>query len=72
MATIMQLDQHIVEGVLGPHEVGVLFALFLFGMVTLQAFNYYQRYSHDIMGIKLLVSTLSPCISTCDVYSVRR
>ena len=51
----IQNQNLIIEGVLGPHEVGVMFAIFLFGLVTIQTFSYYQNYPRDAMGIKVMV-----------------
>ncbi|KAF5375369.1 hypothetical protein D9615_007925 [Tricholomella constricta] len=47
-----------IEGILGPHEVGVMFAIFLFGLVTIQAFTYFQKYPEDPRAIKTLVTTI--------------
>ena len=46
-----------IKGILGPHEVGVMIAIFC--LVTIQTFTYYQTYSDDSMGIKaqVLVTT---------------
>jgi hypothetical protein len=54
----MQEQKLDIEGIIGPHEVGVLFSVFLFGLVTIQTFTYYQKYSRDIAGIKALVRNL--------------
>jgi hypothetical protein len=55
LGPVMQVQIQNIEGNLGPQEAGVLVAIFLFGMVTLQAFTYYQKYSHDAAGVKALV-----------------
>lgn len=44
-----------IEGIVGPHEVGVMFAIFLFGLVTIQAFIYFRKYPEDPRGIKVMV-----------------
>ncbi|KAF8064284.1 hypothetical protein FPV67DRAFT_1451491 [Lyophyllum atratum] len=47
-----------IEGTLGPHEVGVMVAIFLFGLVTIQAFIYFRQYPDDPRGVKLLVTVV--------------
>ncbi|KAJ7224631.1 hypothetical protein GGX14DRAFT_426352 [Mycena pura] len=40
---------------LGAVEIGFIVSTFLFGIVTLQTFNYYRTYSDDSAGLKTLV-----------------
>jgi hypothetical protein len=64
MATEAEIDNFNPEILLGPHAVGVMFAIFLFGLVTDQTFSYYRKYSDDRMGLKALVRTIySPVAS---------
>jgi hypothetical protein len=65
------MQQDIVEGILGPHEVGVMFAIFLFGLVTIQTFTYYQKYSRDAIGLKALVSNIRSYRSTIFEHLIR-
>jgi hypothetical protein len=51
------------EAILGPHEVGVMVSIFLFGMVTIQTFTYYREYSKDTVHLKTLVSIIFCCQS---------
>ncbi|KAJ7608932.1 hypothetical protein DFH06DRAFT_1111036 [Mycena polygramma] len=44
------------DGTLGAVEVGVLFGTFLFGIATLQAFNYYVTFPKDTIHVKALVA----------------
>lgn len=46
------------DSILGPHVIGVMVAIFLFGLVTIQAFTYYKNYPKDSRWIKLLVRPL--------------
>jgi hypothetical protein len=43
----------------GALEIGSWFAVFLFGVVTLQAFIYFERYPDDRLVFKALVSSHS-------------
>ncbi|KAJ7112094.1 hypothetical protein C8R44DRAFT_882501 [Mycena epipterygia] len=40
---------------IGALEVGILVALFLSGMVTIQVWTYFHRYRHDPWGLKFVV-----------------
>jgi len=44
-----------IDAILGPHEVGVMVAIFLFGLVTIQTFSYYRKYPDDHKALKALV-----------------
>lgn len=43
----------------GALEIGSWFAVFLFGIVTLQGYIYFERYPDDRLLFKALVSSLS-------------
>ncbi|KJA18780.1 hypothetical protein HYPSUDRAFT_44952 [Hypholoma sublateritium FD-334 SS-4] len=43
---------------IGAIEIGSLFGVFLFGIVTLQTFNYYDNYKEDGWGNKTLVACI--------------
>ncbi|KAJ7255803.1 hypothetical protein B0H12DRAFT_1323108 [Mycena haematopus] len=43
------------DGTLGNGEIGVAIATFLFGIETLQTFNYYRDYPRDRLALKILV-----------------
>ncbi|KAG5642297.1 hypothetical protein DXG03_003041 [Asterophora parasitica] len=63
----------LIEGILGPHEVGVMFAIFLFGLVTIQAFTYFREYPGDHRVVKILVSvvwTLLLVHTSISAYSI--
>lgn len=60
----MQVQAHYIEGILGPHEVGVMTAIFLFGLVTIQTFHYFLKYAEeDPKRIKVLVRFRLPPFS---------
>lgn len=46
------------DGTLGSIEIGGVVSTFLFGIVTLQVWNYYRRYPADGRTLKLLVRAL--------------
>ncbi|KAF9458716.1 hypothetical protein BDZ94DRAFT_1313044 [Collybia nuda] len=51
----MHRNPPFIDSILGPHVVGVMMAIFLFGLVTIQAFTYFQNYPEDSRGTKALV-----------------
>lgn len=51
----MEAQARYIDGVLGPHEVGVMVAIFLFGLVTIQTFTYFRKYPEDPRSVKVLV-----------------
>ncbi|GLB44551.1 hypothetical protein LshimejAT787_1701780 [Lyophyllum shimeji] len=58
-----------IEGIIGPQEVGVMFAIFLLGLVTIQAFTYFRTYPNDPKGIKLLVAVVWALLSAHTLIS---
>ncbi|KAJ7288779.1 hypothetical protein C8J57DRAFT_1281202 [Mycena rebaudengoi] len=46
------------DGTLGSIEIGGVVSTFLFGIVTLQVWNYYRRYPADGRTLKLLVAVI--------------
>ncbi|KAJ7200537.1 hypothetical protein GGX14DRAFT_571944 [Mycena pura] len=46
------------DGTLGAVQIGFIVSTFLFGIVTLQTFNYYWNYPQDSVGLKLLVGVI--------------
>ena len=52
---IIEVD---LNNTIGAIEIGSLFGVFLFGIVTLQTFNYYDNYKEDGWGNKTLVCQL--------------
>ncbi|KAJ7128600.1 hypothetical protein C8R44DRAFT_778298 [Mycena epipterygia] len=44
------------DGTLGCIQIGLVFATFLFGIETLQTFNYYRDYPKDVAMLKILVA----------------
>ena len=48
-----------VGNTLGALAIGAMIAAYLFGIVTLQAYYYYQAFEKDIWKLKALVSTES-------------
>ncbi|RDB17608.1 hypothetical protein Hypma_001100 [Hypsizygus marmoreus] len=65
----METQAQYIEGFLGPHEVGVMMAIFLFGLVTIQTFNYFRKYPEDQRGIKVLVSFVWTLLFTHTIIS---
>ncbi|KAJ7434669.1 hypothetical protein FB451DRAFT_1571868 [Mycena latifolia] len=63
-------------GTLGNIEIGLVLAIFLFGLETLQTFNYYRQFPQDALKLKILVAgiwslELAHTASTCQaVYSM--
>jgi hypothetical protein len=57
-----------VDTIVGPHEIGVMMAIFLFGLVTIQAFTYFQNYPEDSRGTKILVRVLFDVDDTYHTY----
>lgn len=57
---------------IGAIEIGSLFGVFLFGIVTLQTFNYYDNYKEDGWGNKILVCQLkrSFCVPSLTIFEV--
>ncbi|KAJ6562102.1 hypothetical protein B0H19DRAFT_1068781 [Mycena capillaripes] len=43
---------------LGPVEFGLIISTFLFGIETLQTFNYYRNYPEDSLPLKILVAVV--------------
>ena len=43
------------DGTLGATLVGAVMATFLFGIASLQAFNYYRSFPEDTKRLKILV-----------------
>ena len=52
----------------GALEIGVAVAIFLFGVVTVQTFMYYQRFPDDRLHFKTLVRS-APLLLICDHHS---
>ncbi|KAJ7128581.1 hypothetical protein C8R44DRAFT_778255 [Mycena epipterygia] len=44
------------DGTLGCIQIGLVFATFLFGIETLQTFNYYRDYPKDVAMLKILLA----------------
>ncbi|KAJ7823909.1 hypothetical protein B0H13DRAFT_2375790 [Mycena leptocephala] len=44
------------DGTVGSIEIGLIVSTVLFGVVTLQTFNYYRNYLEDSSGLKILVA----------------
>lgn len=44
-----------VNGTIGPHEIGVLASVFVFGLVTSQVSTYFRKYPNDKKAMKRLV-----------------
>ncbi|KAJ7479197.1 hypothetical protein FB451DRAFT_1451096 [Mycena latifolia] len=63
-------------GTLGNIDIGLVLAIFLFGLETLQTFNYYRQFPQDALKLKILVAgiwslELAHTASTClAVYSM--
>jgi hypothetical protein len=51
---------------LGALEIGSLFAIFIFGIVTLQMYTYYTTFGKDLWYYKALVSDCYVFIGTFD------
>jgi hypothetical protein len=64
MTTEAEIENLHLEGILGPHAVGVMVAMFLFGFVTIQTSSYYRKYSDDRMGLKALVRTIYSSVAS--------
>ncbi|KAJ7089920.1 hypothetical protein C8R44DRAFT_990782, partial [Mycena epipterygia] len=47
-----------VAGSLGPLEIGAVIGTFLFGILTLQTFNYYRQFPGDSKSLKLTIAIL--------------
>ena len=56
MASYAYVD---ISATIGALQIGCLFGIFLFGVVSLQTYNYYDTYGDDPWTTKLLVSTLA-------------
>jgi hypothetical protein len=54
MSTIVDLFD--LNGNLGALEIGIVLGVFLFGIETLQTFNYYKRFPKDSNLLKATVS----------------
>ncbi|KAJ7655345.1 hypothetical protein B0H17DRAFT_956584 [Mycena rosella] len=48
-------DSHAFDGTLGRVQIGLLVAIFLFGIETLQTFNYYRDFPRDSRVLKTVV-----------------
>ncbi|KAJ7445331.1 hypothetical protein FB451DRAFT_1412843 [Mycena latifolia] len=46
------------DGTLGALEIGTVAGTFLFGILTLQTFNYYRQFSQDLILLKLTIGTM--------------
>ncbi|KAJ7146742.1 hypothetical protein C8R44DRAFT_758074 [Mycena epipterygia] len=46
------------DGTLGNIEIGLVLATFLYGIQTLQTFNYYREYPKDVLALKILVASI--------------
>ncbi|KAJ7124168.1 hypothetical protein C8R44DRAFT_980589 [Mycena epipterygia] len=46
------------DGTLGNLEIGLVLATFLYGIQTLQTFNYYRQYPEDGVRLKILVAVV--------------
>ncbi|KAJ7856030.1 hypothetical protein B0H13DRAFT_1547533, partial [Mycena leptocephala] len=46
------------DGTLGAMEIGAILGTFLFGIETLQTFNYYRRFPDDSKLLKATVTTI--------------
>ncbi|KAJ7115663.1 hypothetical protein C8R44DRAFT_739419 [Mycena epipterygia] len=46
------------DGTLGDLEIGLVLATFLYGIQTLQTFNYYRQYPEDGVRLKILVAVV--------------
>ncbi|KAJ7479210.1 hypothetical protein FB451DRAFT_1172322 [Mycena latifolia] len=46
-------------GTLGNIEIGLVLAIFLFGLETLQTFNYYRQFPQDALKLKILVYSMT-------------
>jgi hypothetical protein len=53
------------NGSLGALEIGIVLGVFLFGIETLQTFNYYRRFPKDSNLLKATVSRERGCSDTC-------
>ena len=66
---IIEVD---LNNTIGAIEIGSLFGVFLFGIVTLQTFNYYDNYKEDGWGNKTLVCQLKHlfCSALLTIFEV--
>ncbi|TFK73251.1 hypothetical protein BDN72DRAFT_213600 [Pluteus cervinus] len=46
------------ETTIGAFEIGVLIAMFLFGVTTMQTFSYYRKFPADNRGMKIFVGVI--------------
>ncbi|KAF7296207.1 Saposin B-type domain-containing protein [Mycena chlorophos] len=53
MSAMLYLD---INGYLGPPLIGAIVGTYLFGILTMQTFNYYNWYQRDSVGMKSLVA----------------
>lgn len=58
------------DGTLGALEVGTVAGTFLFGILTLQTFNYYRRFPKDSKTLKTTVRPFSTPISALVTFSL--
>ncbi|KAJ7213288.1 hypothetical protein C8J57DRAFT_1538836 [Mycena rebaudengoi] len=56
---------------IGPEEVGVIVGAWMFGMFTVQAFNYFSDFPHDSKRLKVIVS-LIPLILQPNLFILSR
>ncbi|KAJ7445335.1 hypothetical protein FB451DRAFT_1293124 [Mycena latifolia] len=63
----------VIDGTLGPLESGTIVGTFLFGILTLQAFNYYRQFPEDSIRVKITVVViwlLELGLTICSLHSV--
>ncbi|PPR03897.1 hypothetical protein CVT24_008128 [Panaeolus cyanescens] len=58
MATLDQGPTHLLDSTYGAMLVGVLFAAFFQGLLTVQAFNYFDNFPNDKLRNKIMVVTV--------------
>jgi hypothetical protein len=49
-----------INGTLGSGEIGLVLATFLYGIETLQTFNYYHDCTKDVVFLRILVRSPAP------------
>lgn len=56
-----KLTEQSIAGLVGPFEVGVMVAIFIFGLATVQVVTYFKKFPNDAKSTKVLVRTWSLC-----------